>query len=286
KYVKTLNISDLEVKDLVPLMIGREVKNKYLGEKRTISDDEQPLFEVRNITRKDGTCRNISFEVYKGEILGFAGLIGAGRTECMEGIFGAKPISSGEIYYKGKRLKIKNTFDAMKQGLAMVTENRRETGFFYNFPIWKEIAVSTSLKLSKMGGFTGLIHNKQERIVASDYAKKLNVKCTGIDQMTYNLSGGNQQKVIISKWLAVNSNVFIFDEPTKGIDVGAKSEIYTIMRNMANEGKAIIMVSSEMPELLSTCDRIIVFRDGEISGVLNNDEATEEKIMMLAVNID
>jgi len=286
KYVKTLNMSDLEVKDLVPLMIGREIKSKYLGEKRTVPDDEQPIFEVRNLTRKDGTCRNISFEVYKGEILGFAGLIGAGRTECMEGIFGAKPISSGEIYYKGKKLEIKNTYDAMKQGIAMVTENRRETGFFYNFPIWKEIAVSTSLKSSKMGGFTGLVHNKSERKAAGEYTKKLNVKCTGIDQMTYNLSGGNQQKVIISKWLAVNSNVFIFDEPTKGIDVGAKSEIYSIMREMADEGKAIIMVSSEMPELLSTCDRIIVFRDGEISGILNNDEATEEKIMMLAVNID
>lgn len=286
KYVNTLNISDLEVKDLVPLMIGREVKDKYIGKIREIDLDEKPVFVVKNLTRKDGTCKNINFEVYKGEILGFAGLIGAGRSECMEGIFGAKPISSGDIYYNGEKLEISNPYDAMKQGIAMVTENRRETGFFPNFPIWKEIAVSTSLKKSKLGGFTGVVQTKSERSIAEKFTKKLNTKCTGINQMTYNLSGGNQQKVIISKWLAVDSNVFIFDEPTKGIDIGAKSEIYTIMRNMAEEGKTIIMVSSEMPELLSTCDRIIVFRDGKISGILNNDEATEEKIMLAAVHLN
>ena len=285
KYVKTLNISDLEVKDLVPLMIGREIKDKFVGTKREIAPDEQPTFVVKNLTRKDGTCRNINFEVYKGEILGFAGLIGAGRSECMEGIFGAKTISSGEVYYNGKKLKIHNPYDAMKQGIAMVTENRRETGFFPNFPIWKEIAVSTSLKKSTLGGFTGMVQTKSEKNIAEKFTKKLSIKCTGVNQMTYNLSGGNQQKVIISKWLAVDSNIFIFDEPTKGIDVGAKSEIYAIMRSMAEEGKTIIMVSSEMPELLSTCDRIIVFRDGEISGIFNSDEATEEKIMLAAVHL-
>ncbi len=285
KYVNTLNVSELEVKDLVPLMIGREVKDKFLRTKRDSISKEEPVFVVKNLTRKDGKCKNINFEVHKGEILGFAGLIGAGRSECMEGIFGAKPISSGEVYYKGKKLKIHNPYDAMKHGIAMVTENRRERGFFPNFPIWKEIAVSTSLKKSSLGGFTGLVQTKSERNNAEKFTKRLNTKCTGINQMTYNLSGGNQQKVIISKWLAVDSNVFIFDEPTKGIDVGAKSEIYAIMRSMAEEGKTIIMVSSELPELLSTCDRIIVFRDGEISGILNSDEATEEKIMLAAVHL-
>ena len=139
---------------------------------------------------------------------------------------------------------------------------------------------------NKMGGFSGLVNEKKERQIAEEQVKKLNTKCSGIDQMTVNLSGGNQQKVIIGKWLAVDSEVFIFDEPTKGIDVGAKSEIYDIMRGMADQGKAIIMVSSEMPELLSTCDRIIVFRNGEISGILNNEEATEEKIMYAAVAVD
>ena len=244
------------------------------------------LFSARNITRADGSCRNISFDVHRGEILGFAGLIGAGRSECMEGIFGAKPLRSGEIFYKGQRLKIKDPYCALKQGIAMVTENRRETGFFPNFPIWKEAAVSTSLKRSFGGGLSGLVQTKTERKISQKINTMLNTKCTGIDQMTVNLSGGNQQKVIISKWLAIDSDVFIFDEPTKGIDVGAKSEIYEIIRKMCDEGKAIIMISSDMPELLSVCDRIIVFREGEISGEMDNASATEEKIMLAAVHVD
>ena len=286
KYVKTLPLKDLETKDLVPLMVGRDVKNEYLNQKISAEEREEILFSAKNITRADGTCKNISFDVHKGEILGFAGLIGAGRSECMEGIFGAKPLKSGEIFYKGEKLKIKDPYCALKQGIAMVTENRRETGFFPNFPIWKEVAVSTSLKRSFLGGLTGLVKAKEERYLSEKYNKMLNTKCTGVDQMTVNLSGGNQQKVIISKWLAIDSNVFIFDEPTKGIDVGAKSEIYEIMRSMCDEGKAIIMVSSDMPELLSVCDRIIVFRDGKISGTLDNKSATEERIMLAAVHLD
>ena len=204
----------------------------------------------------------------------------------MEGIFGAKPISSGKIYLRGREIKIKNTYSALKQGIAMVTENRRETGFFQNFNIWKETSVTTNLKKSKAGGLTGLLNEKAEREIAEEEVRTLNTKCSGVDQMTVSLSGGNQQKVIIGRWLAVDSDVFIFDEPTKGIDVGAKAEIYNIMREMANAGKAIIVVSSEMPELLKTCDRIIVFRNGEISGILNSEEATEEKIMFAAVAVD
>lgn len=286
KLVKTLPLNTIETKDLVPLMIGREIKSSYLGEALPDGAQKEVIFSVKNLTRKDNTCRNISFDLYKGEILGFAGLIGAGRTECMEGIFGAKPISSGEVRYKGKLLKIKEPYGALKQGLAMVTENRRETGFFPNFPIWKETAVSTSLKRSQIGGLSGMIQKAKERRTSEEMNKKLNTKCSGIDQMTMYLSGGNQQKVIISKWLAIDSDVFIFDEPTKGIDVGAKGEIYEIMRDMAKQGKAIIMVSSDMPELLSTCDRIIVFRDGNISGMFENSEATEEKILMSAVHVD
>lgn len=285
-YVDTKDVANLEVDDLVPMMVGRKIMGNHLGDREQIEKDNEVLFKVENLTRKDNTARNISFEVRKGEILGFAGLIGAGRSECMEGIFGAKPISSGKIYLHGKELKIKDTYTALKQGIAMVTENRRETGFFQNFNIWKEISVTTNLKKSKVGGTTGLVNEKKERKEALKQIAALNTKCSSEDQMTVKLSGGNQQKVIIGKWLAVDSDVFIFDEPTKGIDVGAKSEIYEIMRNMANAGKAIIMVSSEMPELLTTCDRIIVFRNGEISGVLNSEEASEESIMFAAVTVD
>lgn len=285
-YVDTKDVADLEVEDLIPMMVGRKITGNHLGDREQIEKDNEVIFKVENLTRKDKTARNISFEVRKGEILGFGGLIGAGRSECMEGIFGAKPITSGKIYLRGKELKITDTYSALKQGIAMVTENRRETGFFQNFNIWKETSVTTNLKKSTFGGMTGLLNEKAEREKAEEEVRALNTKCSGVDQMTVNLSGGNQQKVIIGKWLAVDSDVFIFDEPTKGIDVGAKSEIYNIMRQMANAGKAIIVVSSEMPELLKTCDRIIVFRNGEISGTLNSEDATEEKIMYAAVAVD
>jgi len=285
KFVGTYDTKDIKTTDdLIPMMVGRKIKNTFLGKTKVDYSKAEKIFSVKDLTRQDGTCKHISFDLYKGEILGFAGLIGAGRSECMEGIFGAKKISNGEIYLKGKKVASKDPYNAMKSGIAMVTENRREAGFFANFPIWKEVAITTSLKRSKAGGFSGLVHNIEERKLAVKVNKELDTKCSSIDQMTVNLSGGNQQKVIISKWLAVDSDVFIFDEPTKGIDVGAKSEIYEIMRNMAENGKGVIMVSSEMPELLSTCDRIIIFRDGTISGELKNEEATEEKIMYAAIH--
>ena len=286
KYVGTRDMSELEAEDLVPLMVGRKITGNHLGNREKIERENKVLFKVENLTRRDGTARNICFEVRKGEILGFAGLIGSGRSECMEGIFGAKPISSGKIYLHGKELKIKDTYQAMKQGIAMVTENRRETGFCSNFNIWKETSITMNLKKSRFGGMSGLLNEKKERQMAEKQVEALNTKCAGVDQMTVKLSGGNQQKVIIGKWLAVDSDVFIFDEPTKGIDVGAKAEIYEIMRNMANQGKAIIMVSSDMPELLTTCDRIIVFRGGEISGEMTSEIATEERIMYAAVSVD
>ena len=282
RYMGTEDVSNIEVEDLVPMMVGRKVQERFL---RTTPPEENPevIFSVRNLTRKDRKAKNISFDVYKGEILGLAGLIGAGRSETMEGIFGVQPISSGEIYLHGKKLKITDPYSALKQGIAFVTENRRETGFFQNFEIWKEISVTTNLKKSKLGGFTGLTNEKQEREQAQRFSNKLRTKCSSINQMTVNLSGGNQQKVIVSKWLAVDSDVFIFDEPTKGIDVGAKSEIYQIMREMVDQGKGVIMVTSDMAELLGTCDRIIVFSNGQITKTFMNADATEEKILYAAV---
>jgi D-allose transport system ATP-binding protein len=282
KYVGTRDVRDVTTEDLVPMMVGRDVQYQFL---RTDDAPEMPevVFSVQHLTRQDDTARDISFDLYRGEILGFAGLIGSGRSECMEGIFGAKSISSGEVFLHGKKLNITDTYSALSQGIAFVTEDRRETGFFQNFEIWREISITTNLKRSSLGGLTGLTHEKRERYAAEEVTKLLRTKCSGVDQMTINLSGGNQQKVIISKWLAVDSDGFIFDEPTKGIDVGAKSEIYTIMRGMAERGKGVIMVSSDMPELLRTCDRIVVFRNGEISHIFTNAEATEEKIMYAAV---
>ena len=189
KYMGTEDVCNIEVEDLVPMMVGRKVQDLFL---RTTPPEKDPevIFSVKNLTRRDHKARNISFDVYKGEILGLAGLIGAGRSETMEGIFGVSPISSGEIYLRGKKLKITDPYSALKQGIAFVTENRRETGFFQNFEIWREISVTTNLKKSKLGGFTGLTNEKQEREQAQLYSNKLRTKCSSIDQMTVNLSGG------------------------------------------------------------------------------------------------
>lgn len=284
KYVGTKNIKDVEIEELVTMMVGRELKEKYLGNSHEQRGTDEVIFKVENLTRIDNKVRNISFELHKGEILGFAGLIGSGRTELMNAIFRVDRIKSGDIYLFGEKLNIKNPYEAIKKGMALVTENRRETGFFHNFEIWKNVSMAPLIKNSKLGGTWGLLDKAKEKAYANEQKESLRIKCSSIDQNITELSGGNQQKVIIGKWLAAESNMIIFDEPTKGIDVGAKSEIYGIMRKLAEEGKAIIMVSSEMPELLSVCDRIAVFKEGEIKTILSSDEATEEKILLAATS--
>ena len=281
-YVGTREVKDVQVEDLVTMMVGRELKSKYLNASHDQQGTNETIFEVKNITRKDNRVKNVSFNLKKGEILGFSGLIGAGRSELMNAIFGADKISSGEIYLFGKKIAAKNPYDAIKKGLALITENRRENGFFNNFEIAQNVSIVPFIKSSKLNGTWGLLNKDNEIRYANEEKKALNIKCSSIHQNITELSGGNQQKVIIGKWLAADSKIFIFDEPTKGIDVGAKSEIYTIMRKLADEGKGIIMVSSELPELLSICDRIAVFKDGKIKTIFNSEEATEEKIMLAA----
>jgi D-allose transport system ATP-binding protein len=282
KYVSTCDVADVDVPDLVSMMVGRELAEKYASARQHEQFSREIIFSVKNLTRRDKRARNISFDLYKGEILGFAGLIGAGRSELMEGIFGTAPISSGGMTLRGEPLKISSPYDAVKKGVALVTEDRRAKGFFPNFEIWRNIGAVYNSKKSFLGGLAGFSDTGYEQKLAQDMRQNLNIRCSGINQMVVNLSGGNQQKVIIGKWLGIHADLFIFDEPTKGIDVGAKSEIYTIMRKMADEGKGVIMVSSELPELLSLCDRIIVMHEGEISAVFTSDEASEEKIMIAA----
>jgi D-allose transport system ATP-binding protein len=281
RYVSTRNVADVEITDLISMMVGRELANKYTGARHHEAISKEIIFSVRNLTRRDNRVRNINFDLYKGEILGFAGLIGAGRSELMESIFG-KPISTGTMTLNGYPLKISSSYAAVKKGIALVTEDRREKGFFPNFEIWRNIGMTYNAKRSSFGGLIGLINTRQERTIAEDMRKNLNIRCSGINQYVVNLSGGNQQKVIIGKWLGINPDLFIFDEPTKGIDVGAKNEIYMIMRKMADDGKGVIMVSSELTELLSLCDRIIVMHEGEITAEFTGDEVTEEKIMIAA----
>lgn len=276
--VGTHAVLDVTMDQLITMMVGRELQDKYQSEGRVQKQRGKPILEVKNLTRKDGYVKDISFTLHEGEILGFSGLVASGRSETMEAIYGAAPISRGEVILDGKPLACKNTYDAMKNGLAMVTENRRETGFFPNFSIKQNIYVATALQQSKLGGLWGLIDRKQEEEIARNQRERLQIKCADIDQSIVELSGGNQQKVILSKWMAANSRVVIFDEPTKGIDVGTKSEIYKLMRNLAHSGTGVIVVSSEMPELLAVCDRILVYHEGRINGEYDIEDATEEKL--------
>lgn len=280
-YVGTYPISEMDEDRLVKLMVGREIKGTHLKDPDKDYGDEV-IFEAKNITRKDEKVRNVSFQLKKGEILGFSGLVGAGRTELMEAIFGARPMKSGEMYLYGKKLDIRSTYQAVKAGIVLVTENRRETGFSPYHSIKQNLVQAKGLKEAKLNGLSGLIHEKEETAVAERQREAMQIKCASLFQIITELSGGNQQKVILGRWMASDPELIIFDEPTKGIDVGTKSEIYKLMRGLAEQGKGVLVVSSEMPELLSTCDRIIVMNDGENRGEFNNAEATEEELVRVA----
>ena len=199
----------------------------------------------------------------------------------MEAIFGVEPIKKGTIKMFGKESVPKNEYDSIKKGMGFVTENRRETGFFHNFDIKQNISILPFIKSSKFKGTWGLTDNSKEKEYALKGKNQLNIKCASIDQNITELSGGNQQKVILSKWMMADSSLIIFDEPTKGIDIGSKSEIYTIIRKLSDEGKIIMMISSEMPELLAVCDKIAVFKEGRIAEILPIEKASEEAIMRI-----
>ena len=278
-YVGTWNVSDLSEEDMVRLMVGRELEKSYQEGHGSFGE---VVFEVKNLSRKDGKVSDFHMQVRKGEIVGLSGLGGAGRSEAMEAIFGAVPKTSGEILLEGKRLTIHTPYDALKNGIGLVTENRRETGFFQNFSNKRNISIASLLKKSKFGGVCGLIQEKNEKEMAEKAKQDLQIKWAGDAQLTKNLSGGNQQKVILGKWISAGVKVLIFDEPTKGIDVGTKSEIYKMMRRLAENGIIVIVVSSEMPELLAVCDRIMVMAEGKVRGEFDITEATEEKLAMLA----
>jgi ribose transport system ATP-binding protein len=222
--------------------------------------------------------QDVSFELRKGEILGFSGLMGAGRTETARALFGADPKESGDIYINGEKVTINNPQDAVKYGIGYLSEDRKR----YGIVVQKTVAENTTMATleSYMKGM--FIDKKKEKEVAEKYVEALATKTPSIDQLVVNLSGGNQQKVVIAKWLTRDSQILIFDEPTRGIDVGAKNEIYKLMNKLAAEGKSIIMISSEMTEILRMSDRIVVMCEGKKTGELDISEATQENIMELA----
>ncbi len=275
KWVGTHGIKEMNEKKLISLMVGRELSEMF---PKVACDIGETVFEVKNLTKK-GVFSNISLSVKKGEILGISGLMGAGRTELARAIFGLDSIDSGEILVEGRKAVIKSPADSIRQGVVMLPEDRKQVGLVLIRSVLENIG------LSNLDQFTSyeLLNIRKERKVCADIAKRVGVKAHNLQVQVKTLSGGNQQKVVICKWLLQKLKVLILDEPTRGIDVGAKSEIHRLMGEFAKKGMAVIMISSELPEMLGMSDRIMVMREGEISGELTREEATQEKIMTLAM---
>ena len=283
KTVATKSMDDVSSEnEIISMMVGREVKREFFSETPIDYENAEVLFRAEQIVRKDKRVDDVSFELYKGEVLGFAGLVGAGRTELMTTIFSGQSYESGKIYFNNKEIKIRSPYNSIKNGIALLTENRRETGIFPLFHIRENFALVCRLLKSKAGGFIGMVKPKVDQALAEEQREQMNVKCSSINQLITTLSGGNQQKVIVGKWMASNAKMFIFDEPTKGIDIGTKSEMYSIMRGLAESGVGVIMISSELPELLGICDRIVVLNEGKLKKIFNIEDASEELIIKAA----
>ena len=277
QYIGTWDAKDLTTDMIITKMVGRELTNLYPPRENVPGE---VVFEVKDFTSiNPKSFRDVSFQLRKGEILGVGGLVGAQRTELMEGLFGIRAHSKGHIYYKGEELKINRPRDAIKRGLAMLTEDRRATG------IMGVLSIADNVSIASLDQYVdaGIVLNnrKIEKLVADNVAK-LSIKTPSSKTRIQSLSGGNQQKVLISRWLANDPDVFILDEPTRGIDVGAKYEIYCIIADLAKQGKSIIMISSEMGELIGMSDRIMVMCDGKVTGFIDGDKANQENIMELA----
>ncbi|MBV7273944.1 sugar ABC transporter ATP-binding protein [Clostridium thailandense] len=277
RSIKTCSVKEIDREGIIEGMVGRSMEEGEYPERPTVKLNEV-IMEVNNLNRKN-VLKDISFRLHKGEILGLAGLVGAGRTELVRAIFGADKIDSGEIKIKGKKVKIKNPIDAKRNGMALLTEDRKQQGLVLKFSIKSNISITKLKKICKKG----LLSKDMESKAAAIYVDKLLIKTPSSKQKALNLSGGNQQKVVIGKWLFADSEILFLDEPTRGIDVGAKYEIYCIMNELIKEGKSIIMISSEMPEVIAMSDRIIVMHEGQIKGEISKDCASPEKIMEYAI---
>lgn len=275
-YVGTKKTSETNPNELVAMMVGRDLQNFYVRDYNDLTNAPVAL-EVKNLT-SEGTFENVSFKVRKGEILGFAGLVGAGRSETMESVFGAREYHSGEVVVNGKKEHFKNPLQAIKAGIAMVPEDRKKQGLILGN------TVSFNLTLASLHYYmTGIaVSEKKKKIVINEFFKELKIKAASPDIEAGSLSGGNQQKVVLGKWLATRPDVLILDEPTRGVDVNAKYEIYRIINSLAKQGIAIVMISSELPEIINMCDNVCIMRAGHLVGKLKHDELSQEEIMKYA----
>ena len=277
-YVGTWAAAEMTTDQIIAKMVGRELTNIYPEHRHEIGEEILRVEDVSSIHER--SFQHVSFSVRKGEILGFGGLVGAQRTELMEGIFGIRHRSSGKIFVHDKEVSIHHPSDAMNAGIGMITEDRRGSGIFGCLSIKDNVGVSV-YKKHLLGGL--MLNHQSINHVVDDSIKKLSIKTPSMQEHIENLSGGNQQKVIVARWLANDPDILIMDEPTRGIDIGAKHEIYEIMESLAKQGKAIIMISSEMPELLGMADRVCVMCSGRLIGELNQkEEMTQENVMNFA----
>lgn len=275
QYVDTVRTGDTDMDQIISMMVGRTIYEEPKT-KSSVPDGAPTVLKVEHLSSPD--VHDVSFELKKGEILGLAGLMGAGRTETARLIFGADPMTDGKIFINGKQVNIMAPFDAVENGIGYLSEDRKAFGLAVG------LSVADNTVMADMDNFVngGIVNEGKIAKVTNEYVDKINIKTPSIKQLVRNLSGGNQQKVVIAKWLVKNCDILIFDEPTRGIDVGAKSEIYKLMNQLAGEGKSIIMISSEMPELLRMSDRIIVMCEGKMTGEIDIAEATQEGIMKFA----
>ncbi len=276
RYIDTLRTAEADIGSIISMMVGRTIfdATPELPE----HPDPDVVLEVRDLNR-GRVVRDVSFQLHRGEILGFSGLVGAGRTEVVRAVFGADPHDSGEILVHGKPVTIRTPADAVAHGIGYLSEDRKQYGLALKMDVEANVVLAS---LRRFTGRLGLIKFGRTRAVAEERVKSLAIKTPSIAQRARNLSGGNQQKVVIAKWLTAETEILIFDEPTRGIDVGAKSEIYRLLNDLAQQGRSIIMISSELPEILRMSHRILVMCEGRITGELSSAEATQEKIMTLA----
>lgn len=276
EFIGTGNTKDIDVSQLIKMMVGREVDEMFPKEICEIGDVKM---EVKNLTYGK-KFQDVSFNVRKGEILGIAGLVGAGRTEVIETIFGIRGKTSGQIIIDGKEVDIKTPRDAKESKMALLTEDRRQTGIFPMLTVFQNTIIA---HLSKYVKKNGLLDHKQAIADTNEYVSAISIKTPSIYQKIENLSGGNQQKVLVARWLLTDPEILFLDEPTRGIDVGAKSEIHRLITRLAGQGKSIIMVSSELPEVMGMSDRIVIMHEGRVTGIVeNNSELTQEEIMRYA----
>ncbi|MGI6072328.1 MAG: sugar ABC transporter ATP-binding protein [Lachnospiraceae bacterium] len=279
EYISTQDIGETTREELIKLMIGRELTREFPERVANIYSDADNILEVRHLST--AKLKDISFELKRGEILGISGLVGSGRSEIVRAIFGVDKVHSGEILLEGKKTKIKHPKDAIKDGFALVPEDRKREGLMLQQSIRLNMTITVLDKLSR----AGFINDKKEKKELDRGINLLSVKLASVKNPVTNLSGGNQQKVVLAKWISTGNDVLLFDEPTRGVDVGAKKEIYDFLFELKSQGKSIILISSEMQEILGLCDRILVMCEGRLLGELNAEEATQEKILTLASGI-